>query len=189
MQQDGKIASVYTEAYVELWENARLDEAAEELKQVVSAVQSDELVWRFFQSPVLSPEDKINVLNSVIKPVVSETLYNFLGTLIKRRRFEYLPEIEQHFLRLVDDRLERRHVIVESAVALDDAQQEQLTKTLTERLKRSVVLVARVRPELIGGFLLRSEDLLIDTTLRNRLRRMRNQMTQRKIAGEAYYEN
>ncbi len=63
-----------------------------------------------------------------------------------------------------------------TAFALDDAQQEKLAKALSSKLGREVKLTSRVDKSIIGGVVVRSNDLVIDGSVRARLAKLAEAM-------------
>ncbi|MCB1326305.1 MAG: ATP synthase F1 subunit delta [Spirochaetales bacterium] len=188
MQLDTKIASVYAEAVASL-AGKQLDAIGEELEAVLVALTADDNVWRYFRSPVVDSEAKIALLSKTIKADASELVFNLLGTLARKRRFDHLPGIVEAYIEIADRELGRQHVGIESASALSAEQKEALKKAIGSRLQKDIVLKEKVRADLIGGVVVRSGDLLFDSSISNRLKRIRQAILERKIVGKAYYEN
>ncbi len=63
-----------------------------------------------------------------------------------------------------------------SAAPLDERQEQALAAALTRRLKREVRLHCATDPELLGGAVVRSGDLVIDGSVRGRLERIANEL-------------
>jgi F-type H+-transporting ATPase subunit delta len=99
-----------------------------------------------------------------------------LNTLAQNRRLGLLPEISAMYetLRAEVERIADVHVT--SAVALDDAQRNRLTGALKKRLRREVRLHESIDPSLIGGAVVRSDDLVIDGSLKAGLDRLAAQI-------------
>jgi ATP synthase F1 delta subunit len=101
---------------------------------------------------------------------------NFVQALAEARRLDCLPEISALFDGYKDDAEGIADVTVTSAAPLDAKQQQTLTAALTRRLKREVRLHCTTDPELLGGAVLRSGDLVIDGSVRGRLERIANDL-------------
>ena len=97
---------------------------------------------------------------------------NFVQALAEAHRLDCLPEIAALFDAYKDDAEGIADVTVTSAVPLDERQQQLLTAALTRRLKREVRLHCTIDPDLIGGAVVRSGDLVIDGSVRGRLERI-----------------
>ena len=68
-------------------------------------------------------------------------------------------------------------VTVTSAAPVDASQQRKLAAALQKRLKRTIRLHCAIDPQLIGGAVLRTGDLVIDGSLRTRLDRIAYELT------------
>lgn len=102
---------------------------------------------------------------------------SFLDLLAENGRLDYLPEIAERFEELKAEDANVADVEVTSAVQLDEAQRERLAVALRARLRRDVRLHCTVDPSLIGGAVVRSGDMLIDGSLRQRLERLGTELT------------
>jgi F-type H+-transporting ATPase subunit delta len=91
---------------------------------------------------------------------------NLFATLATYRRLAFLPEIAAQYEQLRADAERTLDVTVTSAVALNEAQREQFTKALRKRLDREVRLHCELDPTLIGGAVVRADDLVIDGSVR-----------------------
>ena len=69
-------------------------------------------------------------------------------------------------------------VEITSAVALDPATTESLSKAIGERAGRNVTLAAHVDPEIIGGIVVRVGNSILDASIRNRLEQLRRHVAQ-----------
>ena len=196
---DAKIATVYAEALLELvldqagagaeGQKAALSELEAELGALLEGLREDQAVWDFFRSPVVGSAAKQEVLDQVLKSSLSKDLYNFVGVLNTRGRLSELPDIREAFVKLADETIGRRRVTVYSAQKLSDSDQEQLLAAVQSYFDRNIVMENELKPELIGGLVVRSGDHVLDTSIQSRLKRFKQIMLDQKIAGETYYEN
>lgn len=103
---------------------------------------------------------------------LAELARNLFATLATYRRLAFLPEIAAHFEALRADAERTLDVTVTSAVALNEAQREQFTRALRKRLDREVRLHCELDPSLIGGAVVRADDLVIDGSVRSSLNQL-----------------
>ena len=99
-----------------------------------------------------------------------------MQTLAEARRLNCLPEIAALFDRYKDEAEGIADVTVASAAPLDGRQQQTLAAALARRLKREVRLHCVIEPDLIGGAVVRSGDLVIDGSVRGRLERIAHEL-------------
>ena len=103
---------------------------------------------------------------------------NFLGVLAHEHRLALLPEIAAQY---EARRAEVENVIdveVTTAMALTAEQRAALEAALGKRFGRTVRLAERVDATLIGGAIVRAGDSVIDGSLRGRLERLEQQVSQ-----------
>lgn len=96
----------------------------------------------------------------------------FLQLLAERRRLPALPAIAAQFEALRAAAEGRVDVELVSAAELSDEQERRFAAALKQRLGREVVIQARVDAALLGGAIVRAGDLVIDGSVRGRLRKL-----------------
>ncbi|MBU43775.1 MAG: ATP synthase F1 subunit delta [Spirochaetaceae bacterium] len=185
---DEKIGNVYAEALLDL-AAGNAAEVEQELQEVNTALHKEPLVWKFFAAPVIDEDQKLQLIQKSLKGNVSQLVYNFLGTLCAKERFHNLPDVVEAYSRLLDEQLGRKTVILESATELDQSVVDQIRNTLKDYFKMEIVVESKVKPSLLGGIVVRSNDVQIDTSLFSRLKRLEKNLLTQKILGEEYYEN
>jgi len=89
-------------------------------------------------------------------------------------QFEFTNDILREIAVLPRDKFPAtvKHVKVISSHLLQDAQKERLAAILNEKFGFSPTLEEATSPDLIGGLILDMEGLIIDGTIKNRLRRL-----------------
>jgi F-type H+-transporting ATPase subunit delta len=103
---------------------------------------------------------------------------NFLAVLAHNRRLAFLPAIAAQFRALRAAAENTLDVEVTSAMKLNSGQREQLQRALETRFARQVRIAETLDPALIGGAIVRADDLVIDGSLRGRLARLEQQISQ-----------
>ena len=166
------IARPYAEALFELAQgDNRLAPWSEALANL-AAIAHNEDVAALIGNPNLPAEDLAKAIIDIAGDSVDDKGANLVRLLSENGRLTVLPEIAAQFEDLKAKAEDRVDVEVTSAVELSDEQQQQLTKSLKNRLKREITLSCVTDPELIGGLVERAGDLVIDGSLRASLARM-----------------
>lgn len=142
------------------WANA-LDFAAQ--------VASNKDVAAVISNPALSSEEKGNVLLKIGEGKVSDKVENFIKLLARNHRLEALPAIKQRFEVLKAEYEKAAEVEVISANPLSDEQLQRLVEKLTAKLGRKVNIETRIDESLIGGLVIRADDMVIDGSVRGKL--------------------
>ena len=97
---------------------------------------------------------------------------NFLNLLAENDRLAVLPDIAAQFDALKAHAENKVKVTLVSATPVDAQVVEQVTKSLTQRFGRTVELTLEVDASLLGGAIIRADDMVIDGSVRTRLQRL-----------------
>lgn len=184
--RDETVARNYAEA---LFESALKHQAVDEFESAMQtvAVLLDEHpdFHLFLVTPRIDAEDKKKVIREAFGSKLPQQVVNFLLLTIDKRRQRLLGEIAEEYAMLVDDHLGRAHVEVSVARPIDDATTEDIGVRLSALLGKTAIPHVRVKPELLGGIVVRSGDTIYDGSLRRSLDRMRRQLLATPAAGAA----
>lgn len=151
------------------WERWRQDLAA------ITEALKDESLRLALESPRVPFERKAELLDRALGDNVAPQTRNFLKVLSRRSRFNLLPDIATWFNEMSDRELGIRQFSVTSAIALTDREREQLRQRLTPAGGQAVI-AEHVDPSLIGGLVLRHEDIIRDYSVRTRLQSLRERL-------------
>ncbi len=132
-------------------------------------------------SAMIGADDKNALLDKVFGGRASPLFLNFLKVLGRHGRLDILRPIGQAAHALDDERRGIVRVQVAAAVPLDDALQQELTDSVRKMLGGVPVLAAEVRPELVGGMMMRVGDTVYDGSISTRLERIRQLMIDRSV--------
>jgi F-type H+-transporting ATPase subunit delta len=102
----------------------------------------------------------------------------FLALLAENRRVALLPDVAALFEELKRESERVLKVTVRAAAPVDDAQADAIRLALKKRFGRDIELEQRVDPSVIGGAVIDAGDLVIDGSVRGRLERLEQALTQ-----------
>ncbi len=172
MAERSTVARPYAKALFELaLEQKKLDVWSEALG-IAAAVVRDERVRKLLTSPHVMPDQLADLVIDIAGGNLDAEGRNFFRVLAANRRLGFLPEIAAIYEKLKAEEENTVDVTVTSAVALDAALQRKFAAALSARLRRNVRLQCEVDSTLLGGAVLRADDLVIDGSLRGRLERL-----------------
>jgi F-type H+-transporting ATPase subunit delta len=128
-------------------------------------------------SPTVSDEDKAGALNALAaKMGLARLSANFVGVVARNGRGADIPDMARAFARLAAKRRGATSADVASAEPLSAAQIKELKTALKTALGRDVDIRAEVRPELIGGLVVKVGSRMFDSSLSTKLAGMRKTM-------------
>ncbi len=162
----------YATALFEVTDKSR--EALDELKVFQAALHLDRGHERFFLSPVVSKDAKLEVIQDFKTKLPN--IFLFLEALIEADRLEVFDGIVEEFQRLSDEKAGELSVELESAMSLSDASLEEIKGLLLDRWKKKLKVKVTVNPELIGGFVARAPGKLLDASVSSQLENLREEV-------------
>jgi F-type H+-transporting ATPase subunit delta len=175
MADQSTIARPYAKALFDVASAERTLGPWSEALNAAAAVVADPNAKRVLASPTLS-EDKraefIRAMSVGLKGAdVFETTHGkaLLALLAENDRLAVLPDIAAQFDALKAQAENKVKVKFVSATAADPKVVEQVAQALKRRLGREVEMELEVDAALIGGAIIRAEDMVIDGSVRARL--------------------
>jgi F-type H+-transporting ATPase subunit delta len=151
------------------WEQWRSD-----LERLQEALKQPELRLTL-ESPRVPYEAKERILLAALGQELAPDTLNLLKTMGRRGRLDLIGDLIIWFKELADRALGVRRFIVTSATPLDEQQRDQLSDQLRQG-GGQVVLTEHVDPEILGGIILRHEDVIRDFSVRARLETLRQRL-------------
>jgi ATP synthase F1 delta subunit len=172
------IARVYAHAlFGAARDKGKLDVIREQLGQFADALAENREMQLFFFSPYFSSTEKGDGLKKALAGAEPE-LVNFLELLIEKHRMPVLFRIRRQFDSLWDKENKRLGVTVTSAVELDPEVAKRIGSEIEEQTGNEVELESRVDPAILGGLVVQVGNMVLDTSIRNRLEKLRKSVAQ-----------
>jgi F-type H+-transporting ATPase subunit delta len=168
-----EIARVYATALFEAAKDrGKLDAIRDQLRQFVEVLEENRDVRLFFFSPYFSSAEKIDGLKKAVADVEPELL-NFLELLLEKGRMPVIFRIRRQYDALWAKENKRLGVTVTSAVELDPEIAKRIGSEIEQQTGNTVELESRVDPNILGGLVLQVGNMVLDTSIRNRLEKLR----------------
>jgi F-type H+-transporting ATPase subunit delta len=176
-------SATYARTFFELAvEDGRAEQVAEEIDGVSAVIAADPETRLFLESTRIRPEVKYGVIDRAFTGRVSDPVRNGLKVLVRRDRFYLFDEIRTAYHRRLDEHLRRVRALLVTAVPATESDLEAVKAAVREKIAKEAVIETRVDPALLGGFVLQVEGSVIDASVAQRLRSLRNRLM---TAGQA----
>ncbi len=146
-----------------------------EAQWLIAALNSLEELREILSSPLVEKAKKIDMLNHLNKRGFSEVMQRFLRLTVEHEREAILHFILHSYVRLYKELNSIHDVELKSASEMDNSSLEHIRDMLKRRFGGEILLHTSVDRELLGGFILKVDDLLIDSSLRSRLDALKRQ--------------
>ncbi len=153
----------------ESWARWRQDLAA------IAEVLQDESLLAVLQAPRIGLTQKLELVERIFGDTLTAEAMNLVQLLIRRRRIGLFADVQHWFLELADAAEGIERYAITTAEPLTD----DLRGAMRQRLEgdgRQVVMTEHVNPDIIGGLLIRHNDLIQDFSVRGQLEVLREQL-------------
>jgi F-type H+-transporting ATPase subunit delta len=146
---------------------------ADELAKVQAIITKVPILKATLLNISFSTRSRRDLLRNILERIgVSKEVYNFFSLLVERDRLRQLPIIIQHYQTSIDELEGRVRVCIYSTIPLDHGQTGELTERLQETLRKHVSIENRIDQEMIGGTIIKINNILIDNSIRTHFARL-----------------
>jgi F-type H+-transporting ATPase subunit delta len=126
--------------------------------------------------PLIPFAEKNEILKKTAGKIPAEEILNFAGLLIKENRFYLLDSIIEEVEKIMENYLGRVRSDVVSRNPLTDAEVRKLQKILGFLMNKEVIVSQTSSESVIGGVEIKIGDLMIDATVRSKLRALKKKV-------------
>ncbi len=169
------VADVYARALLGAAAERGEDEAvAAAFDDLAAFMSRDASFASFLTSDTVDDDPRRASLERLFRGRMHDLLLNLLQVLNNRRRLALLPSIHRCVVLQMESKRRQKEVTVETAMPLPEDLKAAMKARLSEHIGREALLTERVRPELLGGVVIRIDDVQIDGSVAGRMRRLRS---------------
>jgi F-type H+-transporting ATPase subunit delta len=143
-----------------------------------AAVSREPAAERFLSNPALDDQQRAAFVETIGQDLAGGQLLGsnegkgLLRLLAENDRLAALPEIAAQFEALKAQAENKVKATLVSAAEVDAQIADQVANALERKLGRKVELKLAVDPDILGGAVIRAEDMVIDASVRTRLREL-----------------
>ncbi|MDO4799827.1 MAG: ATP synthase F1 subunit delta [Bacillota bacterium] len=175
------VPGVYADAlFHAALELEKLEEFRRSFEDLTHLITENPKLLDVLAAPTIARSEKDEIVRSM--QFVDE-FRNFLFVLLDKRRIGYLPEIKVEFDHLVRGHLGIETAYVSSVHPLSDAQRVALKARLKESTGLEIEMIETIDPSLVGGLKIRIGDKVMDGSVRRKLQKLLDQMTNAVVSG------
>jgi len=187
--RDETVSKNYAETLFELGrKHGALDDYGAALETVAQLLDEDPRFRVLLETPRIDDPERKQAVRRIFGKSLPRPVVNFVLVTIDKRRQRLLRGIARQYSLLLDGHLGREHVEVTLARRADQATEELIADRLSGVLGREAIPHYRIKPEIIGGLIVRTTNTIYDGSLRRRLEGMRRRLLRAKLPQEALGE-
>ncbi len=158
-------------------ESSELDKIQESVKELLDLLNTNESFKDFVNNPTQSQNVQLSVIENISsKMLFVKNFQKFLAILILKRRIFFLEKILKSFLSLTSKKRGELHATLISSKNLSEQELKELNMELAKTVGSQITFNFKVDENLIGGLKFQVGSLMIDTSIRNRLKKYEQKM-------------
>lgn len=167
--QEISVIRKYATAYM-LSKGEDAEKKIENLKKVIDLAKSYSNVLK---NPIINYEIKNEILRRIIPHELIKTLaFNVILILVKHKRFGFIDQIYEKSYEIFLKSRKRRKVIVYSRNQLSENARKMILDFFKDAGLGEPVIEWRQNLSCVGGFIIRWDDIIIDSTLNSKIDRL-----------------
>lgn len=164
------IAAQWASAIFELAvENGSEKAVLDNLKSINALIANSKQLESVLRHPSVPASEKKELLNELLQGKINILSRHLLGLLCDRRRLPLLPHIESQYVCLWNDKQNIAVGTLTFAEKADTRVLSEIKSALAQKLGKTLELEEKEDKSLIGGYVLRIGDQVIDGSLKGRL--------------------
>ncbi|WP_312991914.1 ATP synthase F1 subunit delta [Chryseobacterium flavum] len=169
-----KVAKRYAQGLLDFTnESGQTATVFSEMKDVVKVMSESKDLNKFFLTPYIDSKKKIEVANEIFKGL-SVSSQNLIRLVIKQGRESQLKNIAQEFINKVEDISGVQRVTLTTATPLSKENIDQILRsTNLVNANSNFDLKIDVKPEILGGYILRVGDQQVDASVKTKLNQVK----------------
>ena len=153
-----------------------------DLRSLSELFEKDADIKAFLASPVIKPEQKIEVLKKAMAGSgLSEEALQLLILLADKERLPLFEQVFHAFQTLLDKANGVSRGVVRSAVALGNTERQQIESIVEKAINKKVIMTYKVDPSVIGGLVAQVGSYTFDDSIDAHLRKLNEELKRRTV--------
>lgn len=132
----------------------------------------------FVHSPIVKAEKKKALFKEVYEDVINPITLGLLNLIVDNNREEILNSVFRSFSSFYKKEKNIKTVTVYSAVEMDSEFRNEMELVIAKELNCHIELSVVTKTDLLGGFILKVDDKMIDASIMGKLKRVRSHLVQ-----------
>ena len=134
-----------------------------------------------FNNFLKNPTNQIQIQSKVFEEIskimeFKKTLSNFIQLIINKRRIYFLDKILEKYIKLCSKKKGKLSAILISSKELSQDERKKLNQDISKAIKSNIDFIFKTDKNLISGVKIQIGSLLIDTSVSNKLKRIKLSM-------------
>jgi len=168
----------YSQAFYELGnESGSLNEIEDQANSILKLISKNEELKNFIKNPTNKIEQQTAAFDLISdKFNFNKLLKTFLNFVITKRRLFYIEKIIEDFLDTCSKNRGEISAKLSSSKELNETEILKIKGELASNFEANIKLNYKHDPSLIGGLIIKIESIMIDTSIKSKLKKLETKM-------------
>jgi len=145
------------------------DVIKEDFLNIKKSIQDSHELKLFLESPIIKPEKKLSIINSIFSSKVSDLTLSFLLLLCEKNRINILKEVSDSILKLINEKQGIIEAKITTALDMTENEKKSITQKLQKYSGKEIQPSYIVDQSIKGGFIAQIDDKIIDASILRQL--------------------
>jgi F-type H+-transporting ATPase subunit delta len=174
--KDTKLAIRYAKALLEMaLEKGQETIVRQDMKLISDVCEENRDFRRLLINPVINSDKKQAIIKQIFGNKIQELSLSFLLLIAAKRREVFIDEIAKNYIEQYKENKNIKTAIIETVVKLDDKTREEILKVLKQATDSQIELEEIINDKLIGGFRLEFDNKQYDTSIFNKIQKLKQE--------------
>lgn len=175
-----RVAKRYAKAIFQLAvEQKKIPAYKEDFDHIKNLIHQSEDFRSFLLNPLLNDQQRVNTIKKIFEGKVSESVLNFLLLTAEKRRLPFLEAMVDYFNKMYLDYNNQIEGELISAIEILPKQFDKIKNSVETVIGKQVIFTKKIEPAIIGGFVVKVGDSVIDNSIRYQLNKLREKLKSR----------
>ena len=148
-----------------------LQEISRESQSVIDFFSNQKMAMKLLKNPVVSKEKKINIFQKSFQGQLSTLMQSFIKLVIDKGRYRDLLSILDQYIEIYKQEMNIISLELVTTKKINDSLKQKINNKLGAQ--ENVVFKETIDPKILGGILIKLNDLQFDATVKNKLNNVR----------------
>lgn len=155
-----------------------LKKFSDDAELILNTIKKSKELKAVLKSPVVKSLDKKSILGKLFSDKITKDMSDFLNFCVEKNREDLITDIMTEFLNLRDQKNGILRTEVISAIELSDELKSNFVQKLEKQTNKTVHSNFILDSKIIGGFIIRIKDLVIDASVEHQLKLLKKKLLQ-----------
>ena len=172
-----RITSRYAKALLDLSiERDTVEEVHGDVQLIVNSFDESRELVVLCKNPIVLPQKKQSILEGLFKKHITPLTFKFMDVIVRKNRSHFIPEVMDMFLAKYKHYRQISDAILYTATEAREETKSSVIDILSKATGEQIELTTIVDESMIGGFMIKYKDRLLDASVASKLNDLRKEL-------------